>query len=440
MATFPPLKDVDYIVACPFARGTMGYQGIAEQDVYDVMAEVKRRYPVDDDRVYLTGPSMGGGGALWFALTRPDIWAAVAPVCAATIPGSEELAGNALDFPVRLFQGELDPLVPAESSRQWQRRLLEAGVTADYIEFPGVRHNAWDAAYRNGGIFEWFAKYKRDANPAHVHFSTRQGRYNSAYWVRIDAFAPGALATIDAVRTAGAVQVQTQNVDSFTLTGAVTTLTVDGAAIRPRPGARLTFTRSAGRWTQLTGPPAPPPMSGPIVEAVNDRHIYVYGAGDEVAKRNAAAAAAWSTVRLHINLKLPVKSDAEVTAGDLANSNLILFGNAHTNRLIARFAPQLPLALNPGAADYGLLFIAAIDGHYVLVSSGLPWWTGTEDVNRGGYRFAPEQYRLLSTFRDYILFKGSLANVLAEGDFDRTGKLPPDAAAKLQAAGTVTVR
>jgi predicted peptidase len=219
MATFPPLKDVDYIVACPFARGTMGYQGIAEQDVYDVMAEVKRRYPVDDDRVYLTGPSMGGGGALWFALTRPDIWAAVAPVCAATIPGSEELAGNALDFPVRLFQGELDPLVPAESSRQWQRRLLEAGVTADYIEFPGVRHNAWDAAYRNGGIFEWFAKYKRDPNPAHVHFSTRQGRYNSAYWVRIDAFTPGALATIDAVRTGGTVKVQTQNVDGFTLTG-----------------------------------------------------------------------------------------------------------------------------------------------------------------------------------------------------------------------------
>ena len=31
---------MEYIVACPLARGTMGYQGIAEQDVYDVMAEV----------------------------------------------------------------------------------------------------------------------------------------------------------------------------------------------------------------------------------------------------------------------------------------------------------------------------------------------------------------------------------------------------------------
>ena len=30
---FPPLKDVDYIVASPLARGTMGFQGIAERDV-----------------------------------------------------------------------------------------------------------------------------------------------------------------------------------------------------------------------------------------------------------------------------------------------------------------------------------------------------------------------------------------------------------------------
>jgi predicted peptidase len=55
LTTFPPMREVDYIVACPFARGTMGYQGIAERDVYDVMSEVKGRYPVDEDRVYLTG-------------------------------------------------------------------------------------------------------------------------------------------------------------------------------------------------------------------------------------------------------------------------------------------------------------------------------------------------------------------------------------------------
>lgn len=438
LTSFPPMRDQEYIVACPFARGTMGYQGIPEQDVYDVMAEVKRRLPVDEDRVYLTGSSMGGGGALWIALTRPDLWAAVAPVCAATIPGSEELAGNGLNFAVRLFHGELDPSVPPESSRQWQRRFLDAGVRVEYTEYPGVRHNAWDFAYRNGSIFEWFGKYKRDRDPNHVHFATRLGPYNAAYWVRIDAFAPGALATIDAVREAGAVRVQTKDIDAFTLTTAVKAVTIDGAPIRLRPGAALSFNKAGGKWLQGRGPVTPPPV-GPIVQAVNARHLYVYGSGDEQGHRNAEAAAAWSTVKVRINLKLPVKSDEEVTEEDVASSNLVLFGNANTNRLIARFAAQLPMELSPGAADYGLLFLASVGKHYVLVSSGLPWWTGAEDVQRGGYRFAPEQYRLLSTFGDYILFKGGLKNVLAEGRFDRSGRLPADAAAKVMGAGTVSL-
>ena len=98
-------RQVDYIVACPFARGTMGYQGIAEQDVYDMLADVKRRYSVDEDRVYLTGASMGGGGALWLAMSRPDMWAAVAAICPDEIPGTADLAPNAVNLPVRLYHG-----------------------------------------------------------------------------------------------------------------------------------------------------------------------------------------------------------------------------------------------------------------------------------------------------------------------------------------------
>ena len=90
----------------------MGYQGIAEKDVYDVVADVERRYPIDVDRVYLTGISMGGGGALRLALTRPDVWAAVAPVCAMPTPGIDELAPNALNLPIRLYHGEMDPCRP----------------------------------------------------------------------------------------------------------------------------------------------------------------------------------------------------------------------------------------------------------------------------------------------------------------------------------------
>ena len=437
LSTLAVLRAVDYLVACPLARGTMGYQGIAEQDVYDVLADVERRYAVDEDRVYLTGSSMGGGGALWLALTRPDVWAAVAPVCADVFPGTAELAPNALNLPMRFFHGDADPAVGVESSRQWQRRLLEFDSPVEYIEFPGVRHNAWDLAYRNGAIFDWFGKYRRNANPDRVRLVTRDPRYGAAHWVRIEAMVPGALASLDAVRTNGGVRVQTKNVDGFTLATPAKAVTIDGATVRLRPAAALSFSKTARGWVQ--GPPRAAALQGPIVEAVNGRHIYVYGADDAQTRRYAETAAAWSSNRSRLNLTLPVKSDREVNDDDLANANLVLFGTAQTNRLIARFAPQFPIALNPGAADYGLLVILPEGKHYVLVSSGLPWWTGAEEANRGGYQWAPETYRLLSTFGDYILFKGSLADVLAEGRYDRNGKVTPEVAVKLSASGTVTI-
>jgi len=131
---FPEWRDVDYIVASPYARGTMGYQGIAEHDVYDVLADVKKRFTIDEDRVYLTGLSMGGGGTLWIGLSRPDLWAAIAPVCPAPPDGTTELAPNALNYPVHFFQGGADPVVKPEGTREWVKRLQELGTTVEYTE------------------------------------------------------------------------------------------------------------------------------------------------------------------------------------------------------------------------------------------------------------------------------------------------------------------
>jgi len=452
---FPRFRDVDFIVACPFARGTMGYQGIAERDVYDMLDEVERRYPVDPDRVYLTGVSMGGGGALWLALTRPDVWAAVAPVCAFTVPGTEELAPNALNLPIRLFQGALDPAVPAASSRAWQRRLLDAGAPAEYIEYPGVLHNAWTYAYRAPGVFDWFAQYRRNPAPERVRLLTRSYSYGSAYWIRIDGMTPGALASIDARLTGKTeAQVETRDVDAFSILGNVVgrpgVVTVDGAAVRLRPGAPLSFVKTDGHWRQGLADPdgKRTGAEGPIAAAVSGPHIYVYGTADRpppeaLANRRRAAeyAANWSAPPYaRIALTFQVKADADVTEADIESSNLVLFGSRETNSVVARVAPELPLALNSGAADYGLLFIAPVGKRYALVSSGLPWWTGAEQTNRAGDPFAPPAFRLLTTFKDFVLFKGSLANVVSEGYFDRNWKVPPDASATMLATGTVSVR
>ena len=247
---YPVARETGYFAAFPLARGTFGYRGIVERDVYDVLDDVERRNPIDRDRVYLTGIGMGGGGALSYALTRPDLWAAVAPLSPESIPGTEELAGNAIDLPVRLFHGDQDPVAPVAGSRLWQRLLLQAGAPAEYFEFPGVRHNTWDFAYKNGAIFEWFGQFRRQPFPQRVHFSTRWYRYNSAYWVRIDGLTPGQLATIDARQEGAGVRVETKGVDGFTVTldHTIDAATVDGWTVKMKPGTEQSFTRIDTRW------------------------------------------------------------------------------------------------------------------------------------------------------------------------------------------------
>lgn len=457
---FPTLREVDYMVACPLARGTMGYQGLPENDVYDVLADVRKRFNIDEDRIYLTGLSMGGGGALWLGLTRPDLWAAVAAVCPSVRPGTAELAPNALNLPVRLFHGSADPTVPVESSRQWHKRLLEEQVDVDYIEYPGARHNSWDLAYKDAAIFDWFGKYRRNRFPARVRFVSAAYRYNSAYWVRLDALTPGTPAAIDARFTApNRVEISTAALRGFTLTpgghpsfsaSKPLELAIDGARHTARAGGEFSFQRTPGGWragayVHKAGEKRPG-AEGPIGAAVAGRHVYIYGTADnppaaelERRRQEAASAAEWSTPRSRLHLTLRAVAANQAQESDLAGSNLVLLGTKETNEVIRRFAPQLPLELNAGAADYGLVFVYPAGGRYLVVNSGLPFWTGAEYTSRVTRNYAGRNI-VLGSFGDFILFKGSLEHVVAEGRFDDNWRVPSDLAARLKASGAVEVK
>jgi enterochelin esterase-like enzyme len=458
---WPGLKDVDFIVASPLARGTMGYKGVAEKDVYDVLADVKRRFSVDEDRVYLTGLSMGGGGALWLGLTRPDVWAAIAAVCPAVPPGTEALAGNAGNVPVKLFQGELDPLVPVKETRRWQQLLVDAGVKSDYVEYKGIRHNAWDVAYKDGAVFDWFTQFKRDRFPDRVRFAADSYRHGSAYWVRFDVFTPGTLASIDArFAAAKRLTITTKELNAFTLTlkghplnagNAVLAVTVDGSALRARAAAdSVSFEKGPTGWQIIRSPATAPKRlgaEGPIADALAARHIYVYGTGGNVndaelqrRKQIAQQSAEWSTTRLKLLLTFRVMGDHELTATDIEQSNLVLFGTKETNSVISKYQNALPLSLNAGAVDYGMVYVYPVANRYVVVNSGLPWWTHFDLATRFELPFLNTPQHALSTFGDYFVFRGGLDNVVAEGRFDGNWKLPADAAAKLRDLGAIEVR
>ncbi|MGH7453637.1 MAG: alpha/beta hydrolase-fold protein, partial [bacterium] len=466
---FPEWKDVDFIVASPYARGTMGYQGIAEKDVYDVLADVKRRFAIDEDRVYFTGLSMGGGGTLWIGLSRPDIWAALAPVCPAPPDGTDELAPNALNYPVHIFHGDADPVVSPAGVREWVKRLEELGTKVEYTEYPGVGHNSWENAYKDEAIFAWFGQFRRNRHPDRVRFTTSRYKYNSAYWIRLDAFTPGTPASVDARFTSpNRLEITTSALDAFTLNlvghpqftaDRPVEVNIDGKKITAKATDTLSLSKREGKWAAAKYE-APvhakrPGAEGPISEAITSRHIYAYGTADnpspevlQARREQADQAASWSVDRgpfLRRVMVFPrVLADKDVRPSDLETSNLILFGTKETNSLIAKFSDRLPIQLNAAAAaGYGLVYVFPIDKHYVLISSGLPWWTvaGSGMINppaRRGFRPLYGPPGLLMDFNDYLLFKDGANNVIAAGRFDNNWRVPEPDAEKMKLTGAVS--
>lgn len=121
--------------------------------------------PVDTNRIYITGMSMGGFGTWSLILNNPDLFAAAVPICGG---GDTALAANVVDLPIWTFHGEDDPIVPVTTSRSMVEAIEAAGGTkVKYTEYlagtltPNA-HNSWDLTYANEEMIEWmYSQTKR---------------------------------------------------------------------------------------------------------------------------------------------------------------------------------------------------------------------------------------------------------------------------------------
>ncbi len=145
----------DHWVDSPFRKGT---GRVVLPDLMGALDAVLRELPVDADRVYITGQSLGGVGTWGAIAAHPERFAAAVPVCGMWPP---EDAPKLKRVPVWAFHGEKDPTVPVEGSRKMIAALKAAGIEPRYTELPGVAHNSWDAAYATDAMWDWMFEQKR---------------------------------------------------------------------------------------------------------------------------------------------------------------------------------------------------------------------------------------------------------------------------------------
>ena len=125
----------------------------------ELLDNVIQLYPIDKDRIYIVGLSMGGMGTFDMVCRFPDLFAAAIPICGGI--HTDRLDGFYSNTVFRIFHGDVDSVVPVRLSREAYLKLKSKGVDVEYIEFPGVNHGSWDPAFNRRDFMSWLFQQRK---------------------------------------------------------------------------------------------------------------------------------------------------------------------------------------------------------------------------------------------------------------------------------------
>ena len=150
-------KQFPFIVVSPQCPNGQSWEPFKLTALLDEIAE---KYKVDQDRIYLTGLSMGGFGTWALAAHTPNRFAAIVPICGG---GDPSWARRIAHIPAWVFHGGKDPTVPIENSKKMVEALKKAGGDPKFTIYPDAGHDSWTQAYNTPELYEWLLQQKRTA-------------------------------------------------------------------------------------------------------------------------------------------------------------------------------------------------------------------------------------------------------------------------------------
>lgn len=392
------------IVVAPNGLGQVRWRWAGEQDVLDVIDDVRANYNINPDKVFITGLSNGAIGAYTIGLKHSSRFAAVLPVagvtdwlshheadgrlrsCERSVLRNESAityAANAANSHLRFFHGLNDSGFDVEQARSLAEKLEHFGIPFKYHEFKFGGHDLGYVLWRKLLIMRYVKKYTRKIAHQSVKLATASGRASRQGWLvlnnRLDHTRPGRL---DAdVLDDGLIQVRTNNVQRFSILtteapiASPFSVQVDGQAVYNGPvpqDNRLTLSASLApvegmngekvvtqpMWGQWDGslPPAGTTkndtISGPLGDANYEKQIHVYGTlvEDDVATLKKAAylgARGWMMARDYTEIRHPVIPDSRLTWEMMRDHTIFLYGNGSNNSVLQEIGGRLPIVVGP---------------------------------------------------------------------------------------------
>ena len=128
--------------------------------VIQLIQKLTKELPVDTNRIYITGLSMGGFGTFDAIERYPDLFAAAVPVCGG---GDISKAGAIVNIPIWILHGSEDTVVKPEYSLGMATALTAAGGHPGLTLYPETGHFSWLAAYNDSLMIEWLFRQHKQA-------------------------------------------------------------------------------------------------------------------------------------------------------------------------------------------------------------------------------------------------------------------------------------
>ncbi len=366
-----------------------------ETDVFETWAHVKKFYPIDPNRVVVRGFSMGGASCWGFATHYAGLWAAAAPGAGFSetaeflkvyqdetlkptwweqklwrMYDATEYALNLYNVPTVAYSGEIDKQKQAADAME--KALAKEGLRLTHIIGPKTAH-AYEpqAKLEVARRVDALASRGRNPVPTTVKFTTFTLKYNQMLWVTVDGLEQHwEKARVEATLNddENKIDVTTKNVTALTLSfgtgeyplelNKAAKVVIDGRKII----APLAFTdrsfvahfRKDGRSWKLVDSDDDGTLrkrhglQGPIDDAFMESFVMVFPTGKPI---NEAVAKWTQEERTHAVREwrdqfrgdARIKDDHALTDTDIAERNLILWGDPQSNEVLKKIADKLPI-------------------------------------------------------------------------------------------------
>ena len=149
------LEDFPFVVISPQCPPGFYWSTKLVGGLIDMALEL---YKIDENRIYLTGISMGGYGTWDTAIENPTKFAAIAPICGG---GNPMLASRIKHLAIWIFHGAQDRIVPVGESKVMATALGNLGGDVRLTIYPNAGHDSWTETYRNPELYDWFLSHSR---------------------------------------------------------------------------------------------------------------------------------------------------------------------------------------------------------------------------------------------------------------------------------------